>query len=74
MPFLLQPHNWGQAIRPNLYNVDYRRVGAYKGMGAYLAGLGQADPITGAMTPQGMFGPIAANPLGPVAGFGSKSV
>lgn len=37
MPWMLQPHNYSQLIRPNLYRVDYRRVGAYKGMG----GLGQ---------------------------------
>ena|SRR5215471_8122953 len=45
MPWMLQPRNWGQVIRPNLYNVDYRRVGAYKGMGAFMGrGLGQAQP------------------------------
>jgi hypothetical protein len=44
MPWMLQPHNWTQAIRPNLYNVDYRRVGAYKGMGGFMGrGLGQTD-------------------------------
>jgi hypothetical protein len=33
MPWLLQPKNYTQIARPNLYNVAYRRVGAYKGMG-----------------------------------------
>lgn len=33
MPWMLQPHNYSQIIRPNLYRVDYRRVGAYQGMG-----------------------------------------
>ena len=37
MPWMLQPHNMTQIVRPNLYRVDYGRVGAYKGMG----GLGQ---------------------------------
>jgi hypothetical protein len=40
MAWMLQPHNYTQVIRPNLYNVAYRRVGAYKGMG----GLGQTPP------------------------------
>lgn len=51
MPWMLQPHNYTQVIRPNLYNVDYRRVGAYKGMGG-LNGFGAAtcdptDPLCG---------------------------
>lgn len=33
MPYMLQPKNQAQTFRPNLYNVAYRRVGAYKGMG-----------------------------------------
>jgi hypothetical protein len=33
MPYMLQPKNYVQIARPNLYNVAYRRVGAYKGMG-----------------------------------------
>ena len=33
MPYMLQPKNYTQIARPNLYNVAYRRVGAYKGMG-----------------------------------------
>jgi hypothetical protein len=33
MPFMLQPKNYTQIARPNLYNAAYRRVGAYKGMG-----------------------------------------
>jgi len=33
MPWLLQPKNYTQIARPNLYNVAYRRVGGYKGMG-----------------------------------------
>lgn len=33
MPWMLQPKNYTQIARPNLYNVAYRRVGAYKGMG-----------------------------------------
>lgn len=33
MPWMLQPKNYLQAVRPNLYNVAYRRVGTYKGMG-----------------------------------------
>lgn len=30
---MLQPKSYNQISRPNLYNVAYRRVGAYKGMG-----------------------------------------
>lgn len=41
MAWMLQPHNWRQAVRPNLYNVGYGRTLAYKGMGA----LGQRVPI-----------------------------
>lgn len=33
MPWLLQPKSYTQIARPNLYNVAYRRVGTYKGMG-----------------------------------------
>ena len=33
MPWMLQPKNYTQIARPNLYNAQYRRVGAYKGMG-----------------------------------------
>lgn len=33
MPYMLQAKNYIQIARPNLYNVAYRRVGAYKGMG-----------------------------------------
>lgn len=33
MPWMLQPKSYTQIARPNLYNVAYRRVGAYKGMG-----------------------------------------
>ena len=48
MTWMLQPHNWSQAIRPNYYNIGYRRSGTYKGMGA----LGQGcdvltDPTCG---------------------------
>lgn len=39
MAWMLQPHNYAQALRPNLYRVDYKRNAAYKGMGR---GLGQA--------------------------------
>lgn len=45
MPWMLQPHAYTQVIRPNLYRVDYKRVGAYKGMG----GLGQAVDLTTAI-------------------------
>jgi hypothetical protein len=40
--WMLQPHSYSQAVRPNLYRLDYRRVGAYKGMGRYARGLGVA--------------------------------
>lgn len=33
MSWILQPHNWGQALQKNLYNVGYRRNAMYKGMG-----------------------------------------
>lgn len=33
MPWMLQPKNYTQIARPNLFNAQYRRVGAYKGMG-----------------------------------------
>ena len=33
MPWMLQPKSYTQIARPNLYNVAYRRVGMYKGMG-----------------------------------------
>lgn len=33
MAWTLQPRNYMQAIRPNLYNVAYKRTGTYKGMG-----------------------------------------
>lgn len=33
MPWILQPHNYNQLMRPNLYRVDYRRNAMYKGMG-----------------------------------------
>ena len=33
MPWMLQPKSYNQIARPNLYNVAYRRVGTYKGMG-----------------------------------------
>lgn len=33
MPWMLQPKSYTQIARPNLYNVAYRRVGTYKGMG-----------------------------------------
>jgi hypothetical protein len=34
MSWMLQPHNYGQALSRNLYNVGYRRTATYKGMGA----------------------------------------
>jgi hypothetical protein len=54
MPWMLQPKNYIATMRPNLYNVAYRRVGAYKGMGQInyprgiqrgLWGLGQASYV-----------------------------
>lgn len=33
MAWMLQPHSYTQIIRPNLYNVAYKRTGTYKGMG-----------------------------------------
>lgn len=33
MPYMLTPANYTQTMRPNLYNMAYRRIGAYKGMG-----------------------------------------
>lgn len=33
MPYMLNPANYTQTMRPNLYNMAYRRIGAYKGMG-----------------------------------------
>lgn len=33
MPWMLQPHNYTQTLRPNFYNIAYGRVGTYKGMG-----------------------------------------
>ena len=33
MPWMLQPKSYTQIARPNLYNVAYRRVGTYKGLG-----------------------------------------
>lgn len=52
MPWILQPHNYNQLMRPNLYRVDYRRNAMYKGMGR----LGQAcaDPTN----------PACVNPAG----------
>ena len=48
MAWTLQPRSWMQVIRPNLYNLAYRRTGAYKGMGA----LGQPELAqTGAPCP-----------------------
>ena len=56
MPWLLQPKSYTQIARPNLYNVAYRRVGAYKGMGRlhptnYLQ-IGYRPNIIGATTGQ----------------------
>ena len=39
MAWTLQPRSYMQVIRPNLYNLAYRRTGAYKGMGS----LGQVE-------------------------------
>jgi len=39
MSWMLQPHNYGQALSRNLYNVGYRRTATYKGM----EGLGQSN-------------------------------
>lgn len=50
MAWTLQPRSYMQAIRPNLYNIAYRRTGAYKGMGW----LGQGEsttPVTGGTCP-----------------------
>ena len=33
MAWTLQPRSYMQVIRPNFYDVSYRRTGAYKGMG-----------------------------------------
>jgi hypothetical protein len=41
MSWMLQPHNYGQALNRNLYNVGYRRTATYKGM----EGLGQMGPL-----------------------------
>ena len=35
MAWMLQPHEYTQIIRRNLYSMPYRRTGAYKGMGQY---------------------------------------
>lgn len=44
--WMLQPHNYAQAVSPNHYNVAYRRTATYKGIGMH--GLGQVacDPTT----------------------------
>ena len=42
MAWTLQPRSYMQAIRPNLYNLAYRRTGAYKGLGW----LGQTDSVS----------------------------
>lgn len=47
MAWTLQPRSYMQAIRPNLYNIAYRRTGAYKGMGS----LGQEPPDLSAACP-----------------------
>lgn len=33
MAWMLQPHDYTQIVRRNLYSMPYRRTGAYKGMG-----------------------------------------
>jgi len=50
MAWTLQPRNYMQAIRPNLYNLAYRRTGVYKGMGW----LGQASIDPGVVPGPGM--------------------
>lgn len=40
MAWTLKPRSYYQAMRPNLYDLAYRRTGAYKGMGW----LGQSCP------------------------------
>ena len=44
--WMLQPHNYSQAVLPNLYNVAYRRQPAYKGMGHGGFGQDSSVPIT----------------------------
>lgn len=44
MAWFLQPANYTQVGKRNLYNVAYRRVGTYKGMGALGQGLCPGDP------------------------------
>src|SRR5215475_2172986 len=55
MSWILQPHNWTQALQRNLYNVGYRRNQVYKGMGACTPSPDnpwtmQGDPMCGDIT------------------------
>lgn len=52
---MLQPHNYSQIQRRNLYDVAYRRTGAYKGMGQL--------PLCSSITLQpGFVGPVNCDP------------
>ena len=77
--WMLQPHNYTQALRPNLYNVSYRRTGTYKGLGRWRHGMGQAtsticgscDPTTDPICAAACAGtPVTSLP---VSGYGSQS-
>ena len=59
MAWMLQPRNYMQAMRPNWYNVAYRRTGAYKGMGALGQGQCPGTPgCPGYVDPQQSFSAI----------------
>ena len=87
MAWMLQPHNYTQVIRPNLYNVAYRRVGTYKGMGqtngspsvAYqqtLAADSEARQFSQLSNPQCDWGPCTPQgvPYTPISAYGFPMV
>lgn len=63
MTWMLQPKNYNQILRPNLYNVHYGRVGTYKGMGRLQSQKAHAGRY-GAIGGQGLLWPPGLRGLG----------
>lgn len=69
MAWTLQPKSWMQVIRPNLYDIAYRRTGAYKGMGALGQSIMPGDGMDTSLLNLPMTGTYTANPLQTSATF-----
>ena len=71
MAWTLQPRSYMEAIRPNLYNLAYRRTGSYKGMGQVSTADLLSLPLTGPYTAPSTtlqtsaeFSPSVPSPIG----------